>query len=299
MVVEGAALLAAAIRAAIHANAPRRTVQAVAAAVTGVLVRPTAAAALDVDASGPAGTTVDEIRAKRCSQRQRKKLRRRSATAKAACAAPTSDAEVLQRQAVRAEAIVVDSVVVGGMAHGVRGSKRRKKGGDAKQPGGGAASGDVVTCLGGEVLQRKAVRASSSMEIANEEVLDDYWADEGGHGAGDGLSMVGAGVLQRDAVRASAPMDVVVAEELDDYSAEDACDDGFMKFVNMKYDGLHLDAIVERHALLKNFLVSARSIPGGQRGRVEAMAVASLREFQGNLGFNADSPLASVFRRDG
>ena len=93
-------------------------------------------------------------------------------------------------------------------------------------------------------------------------------------------------------------MDVVVAGELDD-SAEDACDDGFMKFVNMKYEGLHLGAIVEHYAELKHFLVSARSIPGGQRGRVEALAAASLREFQGKLGFNADSPLASVVRRDG
>jgi hypothetical protein len=294
MVVEGAALLAAAIRAAIHAKAPRRTVQAVAAAVTGVLVRPTAAAARDIDASGPAGTTVEEIRAKRSAQRQRKKLRRRSAAATAACAAPASGAEVLQRSAVRAEAVDVEPGVVCGMAHGVRGSKRRKKGGEAIQSGGGAASGDVATGFGGEVLQRKAVRASSSLVFADEEVLDDYWADEGGYGAGDGVSFVSAGVLQPGAVRASAPMDVVVAEELDDYSSDDACDEVFKKFVNLKF-GLHGDAIVEEHARLKNFLVSARSISGGQRGRLVAKAVATIREFQGNLGFNADSPLASVF----
>jgi hypothetical protein len=295
MVVEGAGLLAAAIRAAIQAKAPRRTVQAVAAAVTGVLVRPSAAAARDIDASGPAGTTVEETRAKRSAQRQRKKLRRRSAADKAACAAPASGAEVLQRSAVRAEAVDVEPVVVCGMAHGLRGSKRRKKGSEAKQSGGGAASGDVATGFGGEVLQRKAVRASSSLVFADDEVLDDYWADEGGYGAGDGVSFVSAGVLQRCAVRASAPMDVVVAEELDDYSSEDACDEVFMKFVNMKYKGLHCDAIVEEHARLKNFLVSARSLPGGQRGRLVAKAVATIREFQGNLGFNADSPHASVF----
>jgi hypothetical protein len=299
MAVEGAALLAAAIRAAIQAKAPRRTVQAIAAAVTGVLVRPSAAASLDFDATGPAGTTVEETRAKRSAQRQRKKLRRRSASAKAACAAPTAVAEVLQRLAVRAEATVVDPGVVGGMAHGVRGSKRRKKGGNAKQPGGGALYGDVVSWYGGEVLQRKAVRASSSMEIANDEVLDDYWADEGGHGAGVGLSSIGAGVLQCDAVRAPAPMDVVGAEELDVSSAKDACDDSFMEFVNMKYEGLHLGAIVEQYAKLKHLLESARSIPGGLRGRVEALALASVREFQGKLGFNAASPLVAVVRRDG
>jgi hypothetical protein len=42
--VDLAALLGAAVRAAVLARAPRRTVQAVAAAVTGVLVRPAAAA---------------------------------------------------------------------------------------------------------------------------------------------------------------------------------------------------------------------------------------------------------------
>jgi hypothetical protein len=297
MVVEGAALLSAAIRAAIHAKAPRRTVQAIAAAVTGVLVRPSAAASRDVDASGPAGTSVEETRAKRCAQRQRKKLRRRAASAKAAFAAPTPVAEVLQL-AVRAEAMVVDSVVVGGMAHGLRGAKRRKKGGDAKQPGGRAASGDVVASHGGEVLQRKAVRASSSMEIAYEEVLDDYWADEGGHGAGGDVSMVGVGVLQCKAVRASASMDAVVAVELDD-SAKIACDDNFLEFVNKKYEGLHLGAIVKHYAGLKHLLESARSLPGGQRGQVEAGVDVSIREFQGKLGFNADSPLAAVVRRDG
>jgi hypothetical protein len=179
MVVEGAALLAAAIRAAIHAKAPRRTVQAVAAAVTGVLVRPTAAAARDVDATGPAGTTVEEIRAQRGAQRQRKKLRRRLATAKAAAAAPAPGAEVLQRQAVRAEALGVESVVVGGMAHGLRDSKRRKKGGNASRHSGGASDGDGMAGLDVAVLQRKAVRAATSLDIADSEGLDDYWADEG------------------------------------------------------------------------------------------------------------------------
>ena len=45
MSADGAALLAAAVRAAVLAKAPRRTVQAVAAAVAGVLVRLTTAAA--------------------------------------------------------------------------------------------------------------------------------------------------------------------------------------------------------------------------------------------------------------
>ena len=88
---DGAALLAAAIRAACLAKAPRRTVQAVAAAVTGVLVRPTAAAEPRAAASVPAGAQsahdeaaspdqlVDSLRVARRAQRARKKERRRAA----------------------------------------------------------------------------------------------------------------------------------------------------------------------------------------------------------------------------
>ena len=46
MAVDGASLLAAAIRAACQAGALRRTVQAVASAVTAILVRPAAARSL-------------------------------------------------------------------------------------------------------------------------------------------------------------------------------------------------------------------------------------------------------------
>jgi hypothetical protein len=85
---DGAAgLLAAAVRAAILAKAPRRTVQAVAAAVTGVLVRPAAddAAPLTsvpmVAAGAVAGSSPDELaaalRAARAEQRRKKRARRR------------------------------------------------------------------------------------------------------------------------------------------------------------------------------------------------------------------------------
>ncbi|CAK0843372.1 unnamed protein product [Prorocentrum cordatum] len=93
MSVDGAALLAAAVRAACQAKAPRRTVQAVAAAVTGVLVRPMAEAVPRQRSEVPAGVhgapvpapaedpavLVDTLRAARRAQRARKKVRRREA----------------------------------------------------------------------------------------------------------------------------------------------------------------------------------------------------------------------------
>ena len=88
-----AALLAAAVRAAILAKAPRRTVQAVASAVTGVLARPMAATAMKgTDARESAGSTctakddsnaspeqlLQSLREARSAQRRRKKERRRA-----------------------------------------------------------------------------------------------------------------------------------------------------------------------------------------------------------------------------
>ena len=89
--MDGAALLAAAVRAACQAKAPRRTVQAVAAAVTGVLVRPIVAAVPRSGAVVPAGAQsaheepsdpailLESLRAARRAQRARKKERRRAA----------------------------------------------------------------------------------------------------------------------------------------------------------------------------------------------------------------------------
>ena len=176
---DGAALLAAAIRAAVHAKAPRRTVQAVAAAVTGVLWRPTAAAEPHIDARVQAGTPVEELRANRNAQRQRKKDRRRSAAAKASNAAPVMSAEVLQCDTVRASAPMdVEVAIECGVAHGAMKSKRRRKGGESGRLGGGAVSGDVAALVGAEVLQCNAVRASAPMDVEDAEVLDDYWADD-------------------------------------------------------------------------------------------------------------------------
>jgi hypothetical protein len=218
VVDSSAALLAAAIRAAILAKAPRRTVQAIAAAVTGVLVRPpTAAAAPNLDAREvPAGTSVDGIRSSRTAQRQRKKQRRRSAAAKATINATAMSAGVLQCDTVRAAAPEAEKLASeSGDAQDVWKSKRRKKGYDGVKLGTGGSSGDgmatsgaevlqrdavcasaLLDVTGSEVLQRKAVRAAEPMDVSEVEVLDDYWADEG---------MPQAAVMATVAVRTDAP----------------------------------------------------------------------------------------------
>lgn len=104
MADDGACLLAAAIRAAILAKAPRRTVQAVAAAVTGVLRSATAeatpaqtsrvpagakrTAAAETSSSKSADELLQALRAARAAQRRRKKERRKAAMAGDAAAVP-------------------------------------------------------------------------------------------------------------------------------------------------------------------------------------------------------------------
>jgi len=105
---DGAALVAAAVRSAILAKAPRRTVAAVAAAVACALVRgPTKAATPRPDAGARARAPQDAgpevaaddapallaaLRSARCSQRRRKRERRRAG--KEAAGPATSGTEV-------------------------------------------------------------------------------------------------------------------------------------------------------------------------------------------------------------
>ena len=91
-----AALVAAAVRAACLAKAPRRTIQGVAAAVVSVLMNPSPAAAAprmvraetagDPGATSAAGDHVTEQRrAARAAKRRQKRQRKRAAQAPAAC----------------------------------------------------------------------------------------------------------------------------------------------------------------------------------------------------------------------
>eukprot|EP00746_Dinoflagellata_sp_MGD_P160657 gnl/MRDRNA2_/MRDRNA2_87511_c0_seq1.p1 gnl/MRDRNA2_/MRDRNA2_87511_c0~~gnl/MRDRNA2_/MRDRNA2_87511_c0_seq1.p1 ORF type:complete len:280 (-),score=73.30 gnl/MRDRNA2_/MRDRNA2_87511_c0_seq1:381-1220(-) len=117
---DSAALLAAAVRAAVLAKAPRRTVQAVAAAVTGVLVHSSTESAAPVrkigekrsgqkhsTATGEAGdlqaspeVLLEALRTARREQRRRKKERRRAARAKSSTDAE-EDIEGLQTPSCR------------------------------------------------------------------------------------------------------------------------------------------------------------------------------------------------------
>lgn len=106
MAADGPAFVAAAVRAACLAKAPRRTVSAVAAAVAAVFAhqhasatsgrkvaeQPAAQCAADVvtdEASPP--TLVEALRSARRAQRRRKKERRLAAKAQAAMESSTSD----------------------------------------------------------------------------------------------------------------------------------------------------------------------------------------------------------------
>lgn len=106
MAVDGPALLGAAIRAACLAKAPRRTVQAIASAVTGVLVGRHVASGTspksirrqqrDTEGSdcddGPGDAQLLEaLRASRRARRKRKKDRRRAAKAAAPTVNPTQE----------------------------------------------------------------------------------------------------------------------------------------------------------------------------------------------------------------
>jgi hypothetical protein len=262
MGLEGAALLAAAIRAAIQAKAPRRTVQAVAAAVTGVLWRPTAATEPQVDARAQAGTPVAEVRADRRAQRQRKKDRRRDAAAKAPNAASSIGPVVLQCDTVRAagSSEVAVAAIAGWEAIGSRRAKRRKKGGRSDQSSGALGARNVESLSGAEVLQCVTVRASSPMDTADEdvgEVLDDYWADY-------------------------------------------ATDEGFVTFMlkSTKFNGLQRDAIIVEHTRRKRSLVSVKSAHG-QGSSMAARCLADIDAFEMEFGFHGDPGPTVVARRDG
>jgi hypothetical protein len=116
-VVDGSALLAAAVRAAILAKAPRRTVQSVAAAVAGVLLRPVAKAVPLAEGKARAGNVeglatekletgaslevlIAALVAARKARRRRKKENRCARADFASGGSPMHGVEVLQCRAV-------------------------------------------------------------------------------------------------------------------------------------------------------------------------------------------------------
>ena len=109
MAADGPAFVAAAVRAACLAKAPRRTVQAVAAAVAGVFAHPhaSAKAATKVKVTPATQCTndlgghededmpalIEALRSARRAQRRRKKERRRAAQSAVAVAPDTTAAD--------------------------------------------------------------------------------------------------------------------------------------------------------------------------------------------------------------
>jgi hypothetical protein len=109
MAADGPAMIAAAVRAACLAKAPRRTVQSVAAAVAGVFAHPPAtaraatapvarvpagtqrAASQGVDGDASAETLLAALREARSTQRRKKRERRRATRAGSAAAAPAAE----------------------------------------------------------------------------------------------------------------------------------------------------------------------------------------------------------------
>jgi hypothetical protein len=125
--VDGAALVAAAVLAAVLAKAPRRTVAAVAASVTCALARlasavtpprstaaparvPTAAAGPDV-AADDAPALLAALRSARALQRRRKKERRKAGKAAAAAELAISDDEPGQPQELAFGGVLVPSLL--------------------------------------------------------------------------------------------------------------------------------------------------------------------------------------------
>lgn len=132
MSADGACLMAAAVRAAVLANAPRRTVQAVASAVAGVLMRYATAATPEQAPAARAGSqrtaaaaesgdkSADELlhalRAARSAQRRRKKERRHAGKVTARAAAAETDDQLRQATPIQEEekALVPAGGILGG-----------------------------------------------------------------------------------------------------------------------------------------------------------------------------------------
>ena len=148
------ALLAAAVRAAILAKAPRRTVQAVASAVAGVLVRPAAASQPSHTpgrfAGSPPGDTdeadlsnrdaadlLEALRTTRRARRARKKERRRAARADATVPQTSSPTEPV-------------SVAPSPTGAGGRAAKRRRDSELMPPPAGTAQRRDHATAFPSE-----------------------------------------------------------------------------------------------------------------------------------------------------
>lgn len=227
MVADHAALLASAVRAACLAKAPRRTVQAVAAAVTAVLVRPTPVAPPDTDTGELAKSPdvnpdiredelVMRLRMARAQRRRAKRQRRRDAKA-AATSVPgdvvAQDTASTGQVGVPSEVPVVpapvpvqDDVVDDGLAHTTSPPR--------KLPRLEGAEGDGLVGANPSTAQQMPVPLLGSSASQFRECspgalsLTTVWTPRSNMSDGDRGSQPSAAISPRPASRGSKPVKV-------------------------------------------------------------------------------------------
>ena len=162
---DGAALMAAAVRAAVLAKAPRRTIQAIAAAVASALVHPHKAPPPRTAPREPAGTPdmsqavpketspealLAALQAARKEQRRRKKERRRTNRLQKTGGTDTSD----------------DRVVA--MVEGSAGKRRKESENSAASPRAGVSGTQLALQSGSPILEqpKNHQKTGSSEELA-------------------------------------------------------------------------------------------------------------------------------------
>ena len=198
-----AALLGAAVRAAVLAKAPRRTVQAVAATVTAVLTRQDTAVArpetvptVTARVPGPpcaceTQVLIDQLREARRAKRQRKRARRREKAMAAAPPATPMDVETITDEA--ANSTTADGTITAGHASWAESFQH---------------TGYLVDS-GGKMVKVSDLRcniAASEKRMMDDTVAAEHGMQEAPSGRGSSMRSVGAVVSAGSPRRDAGPM---------------------------------------------------------------------------------------------
>ena len=198
-----AALLGAAVRAAVLAKAPRRTVQAVAATVTAVLTRqdtvvarPETVPTVTARVPGPpcaceTQVLIDQLREARRAKRQRKRARRREKAMAAAPPATPMDVETITDEA--ANSTTADGTITAGHASWAESFQH---------------TGYLVDS-GGKMVKVSDLRcniAASEKRMMDDTVAAEHGMQEAPSGRGSSMRSVGAVVSAGSPRRDAGPM---------------------------------------------------------------------------------------------